>query len=348
VRLVVELRALPCKAAILCLFLARATDADAQAAPPPRVIVVAKVPRGALVERALPLIRGELAGEGLGAEMRDDEPQTTTVPAGAYGLLSLEANGSTTVIRAFAPGDSKPIVANVDAEEPEVDAEVLAVRAVETLRAAVLQFAQSHREALPDAVRGFAQLPKVPASAVAPAARPPRARPLTPSLQVFVGPEVAWHPRLAPSLGLQGGVIVGPTWGFVAAGVESTLYRSRVEANAGHADISRRALSLELGARFRLAQAWQISTTAGAGYASYAAEGKGEPGYVGVAVDHRSVIVLLGVGGAHYFTRALAVYLDFKGGVALDAPVVRIAGRETSTLDRPSFEVSSGALLGIF
>ena len=346
---VVEMRALLCRVASLLVFLALAAEARAQTTPPPRVIVVAPAPRAALVERALPLIRGELAGEGLGAEMRDDEPQTATVPEGVYGLLRLETNGSTMVIRAFAPGAPKPIVANVDSEEPGVDAEVLAVRAVETLRAAVLQFAQSHREDLPEAVRGFAQLPKAPAPASMPArAAPPPARPSTPALQVFLGPELAWHPHLLPSLGAQGGIIVGPRWGFVAAGVESTLYRSRVEADAGHADISRRALALEFGARLRLARVWQISASVGAGYASYVARGKGAPGYVGVDVDHRSVAALLAVGGAYYFGRACAVYLNFRGGLALDAPAVRIAGRDASTLDRPSVVVSSGALFGIF
>jgi hypothetical protein len=60
------------------------------------------------------------------------------------------------------------------------------------------------------------------------------------------------------------------------------------------------------------------------------------------------VVLSLAVGGAYYFGRALGVYLDIGGGVALDAPNVRIAGEDQSTLDRPSLVVSSGALVAIF
>jgi hypothetical protein len=355
VLLVVEMRALLCRVASVFLLLALVAAAEARASDPPRVLVVAPAPRSPVVERALPLIRGELAGVGLSAEMRDDEPQNTPTAQAVYGLLSLETNGSTTVIRAFAPGDPKPIVANVDADEAGVDAEVLAVRAVETLRAAVLQFAQAHQEGLPDAVRGFAQLQKAPvAPAPAPPRqrRPPRSQPArsqaAPALQAFLGPQLAWHPRLTPSVGAEGGLIVGPRWGFVGAAFESTLYRSRVSSSAGHANILRRALSLELGARFRLAQAWEISTRVGTGYADYAVTGKGNPGYVGVDLDHRALIASLAVGGAYYFGRALGVYLNFAGAVAFDAPVVQLATEDQSTLDHPSLTVSSGALLTLF
>jgi hypothetical protein len=357
------MRALLCRAASLCLLLAMPAEASAQSDPgviratppsaPPRVIVIVPAPRAAVIERALLLIRGELAGVGLGAEVREQAPAgVAPVSDGVYGVLSLEAIGSTTVIRAYAPGDAKPIVANVDADEAGVDAEVIAVRAVETLRAAVLQFAQAHQEGLPDAVRGFAQLPKAPAPA--PRAPPPRPRPpppaplQTPPLQVFFGPELTWQPRLLPSLGAQGGFILGPRWGFVALGFESTLYRSELSAPAGRAEISRRVLALQLGARFRLARNWEVTTRAGTGYASYAISGKPEPGYLGLAPSHGSLIVSAGVGAAYYFRRELGVYLNLAGGVALNAPIVRIAGDEASSLDRPSFAISSGALLGIF
>jgi hypothetical protein len=357
--LVVEMRALLCRVASVFLLLAQFAETEAQASDPPRVLVVAPTPRSSVVERALPLIRGELAGEGLSAEIRDDDPQKTPVPQAAYGLLSLETNGSTTVIRAFAPGDPKPIVANIDADDAGVDAEVLAVRAVETLRAAVLQFAQAHQEGLPDAVRGFAQLPKATATPAAPKPPPPpRPRPpaqprparsrTASTVQAFLGPELAAQPRLTPSVGAEGGLIVGPRWGFIGAAFESTLYRSRVSSSVGHADILRRALSLELGARFRVAQAWELSTRVGVGYADYAVKGKGTPGYVGVALDHRALVTSLALNGAYYFGRALGVYLSFAGAVALDAPVVQLAAKEQSTLDRPSLTVSSGALLTLF
>jgi hypothetical protein len=345
VRVVVEMRALLCRVASVFAWLAWASHASAS--PPPRVIVVARAPREPRIERALLLIRGELAGVGLSAEIRETPEESAPVSSDVYGLVSLEEQGAVTEIRAFAPGDPKPIVASVDSADADVDAEVIAVRAVETLRAAVLQFAQTHEAGLPDAVRGFAQLPEATRPEAHAPPQPPL-HPTTPALQGFLGPELAWHPHLMPSLGAQGGLIVGPRWGFVAASFESTLYRSRVNASAGHADIARRMLSLEFGARFRLARVWEVTTRAGAGYASYGVRGEAEPGYLAASVDHQSVVLSLAVGGAYYFGRALGVYLDVGGGVALDAPNVRIAGEDQSTLDRPSLVVSSGMLVAIF
>lgn len=325
---------------------------NANASAPPRVVVVARQPRDAQLERALLLIRGELAGVGLSAEILEAEPESADVAEGCYGLVSLDEQGSVTRIRAFAPGDPKPIVASVDAAESGVDAEVIAVRAVETLRAAVLQFAETHEAGLPDAVRGFAQLPKRPQATVTQAAPvqpgPRDEHPFLNTAQVYLGPELVLQPRLAPSLGVQGGLAAGPRWGFVAVGVESTLYDSVTKERAGQARISRRQFFLQLGGRFAMTRAWEVTTRAGVGYAMYSVNGKPEPGYVGVDLDHRSAVLSLAVGGAYYFARALGVYLDVTGGVALDAPELRIAGAEVGTLDRPSLSISSGVTLAVF
>jgi hypothetical protein len=332
------------------LLLVLGVEGEARADDAPRVLVVAQPPRAAVIDRALLLIRGELAGEGLAAEIVDEAPALAPPVEGVYGVLRLDASESTAVIRAFAPGDPKPIVANVDAGDAGMDAEVIAVRAVETLRAAVLQFAAGHRVGLPEAVRGFAQLPKLPATSPARRAPPPipAIPPRAPVAQLFLGPSLVFMPHLAPNFGARGGLVVGPRWGFVAVNVDSTLYRAEVRAAAGRADISHRALSLELGARFRLARVWEITTRVGAGYASYAVSGKAEPGFVGVDVDHASAIASLAFGGAYYVGRALAVYLNLTGTVALDAPNVRIANSDAAKLDQPSFGASSGMLVTLF
>jgi hypothetical protein len=351
---VVEMRAVLRSVASGVALLALASNARASSGAAPRVVVVAQPPRDARLERALLLIRGELAGVGLSAEILDAEPESADVAEGSYGLVSLEEQGTVTRIRAFAPGDPKPIVTSVDAAEAGVDAEVIAVRAVETLRAAVLQFAQTHEAGLPDAVRGFAQLPKraqaathhddgVPAQ---PTLRAPR--PSAPTAQLYIGPELVWQPRFLPNLGAQGGFAMGPRWGFVAVGLESTLYDSDESARAGHVRVSRRLFSVQFGGRFAMTRAWEVTTRAGIGYASYGVSGKPEPGYVGVDLAHHSAVLSLAVGGAYYVARAIGVYLNVAGGVALDAPELRVAGEEVSTLDRPSLSISSGVLATVF
>ncbi|HEY4104711.1 MAG TPA: hypothetical protein VGM44_12510 [Polyangiaceae bacterium] len=322
------------------------TPIAAHAAAEPHVIVVVPEPRSALTEQALLLIRGELIAVGLRAEIRADLPSSNALGDGAYGLLLLEDDGSETRISAAPPG-GESIVTSVDDRTAQADAEVIAVRAVETLRAAVLQYAKQHREGLPEVVSGFARLPKLEAAQTQP--HPPeRTTARTRWFELFVGPELTWQPRLTPNLGARAGFDLGPRWGFVAATFESTLYRFRADAAAGSAEISRRAFSLALGARFQPAKAWEISTRAGTGYAIYAAEGRAAPGFLGVSLHHMSPLALLGVGGAYYPLRSLAVYLDLSGAVALDAASVRIAGEERTALDRPSLEISSGAAICAF
>jgi hypothetical protein len=317
---------------------------SARAATRPHVIIVVPEPRSALIEQALLLIRGELIAVGLGAEIRGDLPSSTAASDGAYGSLQLEDDGTETRISAASPA-GEAIVTSVDDRTAEADAEVIAVRAVETLRAAVLQYAKQHREGLPEVVSGFARLPK---TEPAPTRPPERQAARVPWLQLFVGPELAWEPRLTPNLGARAGVDLGPRWGFVAAAFESTLYRFRADAAAGDAEISRRALSLALGARFQPVKSWEIGTRAGAGYAIYSVAGRAAPGFRAVSRDHASPLALLGVGAAYYPLPALGVYLDLGGAVALDAASVLIAGEERTTLDRPSLEISSGVAICLF
>ena len=136
---------------LICVLIAGPAAAD-----PVRVVVIRPEPSGPLLDEALIRIRGELSAVGLGVEIRAPDPET---PEGEptfgpldYGIVELRATESQIEIRAHAPGLDSPVVQTADPHHPGINAEVIAIRTVEALRAAMIQYArrkQARREALP-------------------------------------------------------------------------------------------------------------------------------------------------------------------------------------------------------
>jgi hypothetical protein len=307
----------------------------------------------ALLKEALVRAQGELAAVGLRAEVEiiDDASRAPPLPSDVYGLLALEQRPGAIVIHAWAPRATRPIEARVELSAPGVTAEVIAVRAVETLRAAMLQFAQTAGGDVPPAVRGFTRFTPEPAT---PAAKPPGPAPppadarLAPPLAFWAGPTVSLHAGTSPDLGAQLGVLVGPSFGFAAAAFETTVGDLHVQADEGGADVRRQTVWAQLGARFRPARAWEIATRAGLGYASFTIEGRGEAGYSGRSAKHGSPALMLGISGAYWATRSFGLYASVGGRLAFDAPTILIAENPVITLDRPSFVLSLGSSVGVF
>jgi hypothetical protein len=319
----------------------------------PRVVVTAPRGASALLQESLVRAQGELSAVGLAAdvELLEDAPVGQHPPpslrAGVYGLLELEQRGTLLWIHAWVPGATESIDARVNLAAPGMTSEVIAVRAVETLRAAMLQFAEAERGRVPDAVRGFTRFS---APADVPAPRTPRAEPSSrsPPLTFWAGPAVSLHAGVSPDLGAQLGLLVGPSHAFAAAAFETTLGDLHLVGDHGSADVRRQAVWLQLGVRFRPAGAWEIATRAGAGYAAFSINGDGDAGYRGAASTHGSLALMLGVSSVYWATRAFGLYGSVGGRVATDAPTIIIADEQVVTLDRPSFVVSLGASVGVF
>ena len=298
--------------------------------------------------------QGELAAGGLHAELEiisgagSGAERAQVLQRGVYGLLALEQQGSVIVIHAWAPHATRSIEARVDSSAAGVTAEVVAVRAVETLRAAMLQFAQTARGDVPPAVRGFTRFTPEPEPAAPPPAPPPPPPLSAPPLAFWAGPAVSLHAGTSPDLGAQLGVLVGPRFGFAAAAFETTLSDLRLDAEHGSADVRRQAVWAQLGARFRPGRAWEVATRAGVGYAAFAIEGQGEAGYSGRSAKHGSLAFMLGVSGAYWATRSFGLYASVGGRLATDAPTIRVADKPVITLDRPSFVLSLGTSVGVF
>jgi hypothetical protein len=317
-----------------------------------RVVVAAPSDASPLLREALVRAQGELAAVGLDARLQLVDVATgessPRLARDVYGLLAFEERAATLTIHAWAPRADQPIVATVKLGEPGVNAEVIAVRAVETLRAAMLEFAQTARGDVPAVVRGFTRFEPEPERAPPPAAPRWRSLRLAPPLAFWAGPAVSLHAGGSPDLGAQFGVLVGPSFGFAAAAFESTLGNLRLQAAHGSAEVRRQAVWAQLGARFRPARAWEIATRAGVGYAAFSITGSGDAGYRGKQATHGSLAFMLAISGTYWATRSFGLYTSVGGRVATDAPSIVIAEQPVITLDRPSFVISLGANVGLF
>jgi len=316
----------------------------------PNTVLVSSNTSDARMTRALILIRGELSAFGLDVQVRIAE--TADVPPSLTETserLNLDVKEGVVVVRVFAAGTQVPLVESVDFDGPEVTAEVIAVRAVEALRAARLLPSQAPRVAPP-------KPPPSPSSAERARTSPPQTVPQpaaaserpVPTLQLWLGPTLVQNSQGLPQLSGRAAVLAGPRWGFVALGAESSISRPEFTGKAGSAHISRRNLFLQLGARVRLHHAWEVSARGGVSYLHYAASGVAQPGYLEQDLEHGTGAVSVSFGGAYYFARAFGVYLDVSGLAAFDAARVRLGDENVVTLDRPSLALGTGVVLGAF
>lgn len=310
------------------------------------------------------------------SESSSDAPR---LPTDVYGLLVLEQREGTIIIHAWAPHATASLDARVDLNAPGVTAEVLAVKAVETLRAAMLQFARRERGAVPEAVRGFTKLPseeaatdpapppKPPSPPAPPKSPPPEPEPepaepppdepgpiatgrlgAAAPLGAWLGPQVALEPGAGASVGGQLGLLVGPQWGFAAVVFDTSFGRLELDAAEGDAKVQRRALTLQLGGRLQPARACELFARAGVGYAAFDVRGRGEEGFRGLHVTHESFTLQTNAGVSWWLTRTFGLYASLGAVLAFDAPSVRIAGHRAATLDHPSLSLSLGATAATF
>jgi len=315
-------------------------------------VIVSSNSSDARMARALVLIRGELSALGLDVQVRvADAADAPPSASESSDRLSLEVKEGVIVVRVFASKSEAPLVESVDLDGPDVSAEVIAVRAVEALRAARLLPSQAQRDAAPVPAAKHPPAEKPPAAEERPAGEHPSAALLPPSipiLQFELGPTFVQHARGFPQPNAHAALLVGARWGFVALGAESSLAGLAFERTAGSARVSRRTLFLQLGARVRVHRAWELNARGGLGYLHYAAEGTAEPGYLARDLQHDTGALSFSLGAAYYFARGFGVYLDVRGLAAFDAARIRLDNEDVVTLDGPSLALGAGALLGAF
>jgi hypothetical protein len=320
-----------------------------------RVLIVTSRESTALLDEGLVRVRGELAALGLATDLRlegDAGSEAKEAAQGFEGALVFERFGDWLRIQAWNPAAPAPVTQWIDASDPSVDAEVIAVRAVEALRAALLPY-----------LRSRAKLP-APRAGDTPREQPPA--PVVPQLPPHtLEPLPARHTRLhqgsfwiGPALGFDLGTNVihlGGQLGFSygtptllgAVRVEATRAELPVRAEAGEVQVTRFALLLDGRLKAPLMEQLDAHVALGGGAVHHRVRGIAGPGYSGQNAGHTSLSLLFELGAHYWFAPRIGAYLSASATLATDAPVVRMDRRPIATLGRPEIAFSSGMVLGL-
>jgi hypothetical protein len=351
--------------ALICALVALPAFAD-----PVRVIVIRPEPSGQLLDEALIRIRGELSAVGLGVEIRapdpeDPEGEPTFGPLD-YGVVELRTTDSLIEIRAHAPGLDSPVVQSADPQHPGINAEVIAIRTVEALRAAMIQYArrkQARKEALPKPVSGFTKLeqPEEEEPEASPPPKPatehkapaPAPAPISPSASAgfewslwFGGNALVDAPAEVASLGAQGAFFLGRSFYRLGVVADQTALAGHVDEAEGEVWIRRTAVSGRFDMDLKLVSSSFVFVGVGAGAAKYAFESVAAPGFVSNDGSHVSALVSAELGIAAWFFRNAGAFAGARVDAATDAPELLFAARNVAHLDQPSFVFSLGVMVG--
>jgi hypothetical protein len=350
---------------LICALVACAAWAE-----PVRVVVLRPEPPGPLLEEALIRIRGELSTVGLGVEVRSPAPDELEAPPSFgpldYGVVELRVVDSQIEIRAHAPGLDSPVVQTADPEHPGINAEVIAIRTVEALRAAMIQYARrkkSRNEALPKPVSGFTKLeepeaeeapkpappPPTPREEPRPRGSLPDARRSSAGLEWSLwlgGNALVDFPSRVTSLGAQGAFFVGRSFYRVGLLADRTALGGRIDEFEGQVSIRRTALTGRFDLELDLVSTAFAFGGVGAGAADYRFETVAAPGFVSSDGHHLSALLSAELGLGAWFFENGGAFASARLDVATDAPELFFAARDIARLDQPSLVFSAGVMVG--
>ena len=325
--------------------LALATVATSQVALASTVLLVRPPNSSSVTSEALIRMHGELASGGFDVSF-------ATAVAGVDGRASLEMLASGPGVDAVVAiqGETAPDAIDVwvvdhlsgrsvvrhTPYQPrgERDAEVLAIRAIELLRASLLEVD----------IAGVAPPPRpaLVASAQAAGAVPGEGS----RFGLEVGASVVMSfdglgPAVLPQLGGQG--VLAP-WCVVQARVAGLGTGARLGATEGTGEVAQQFGLAGLGLRWRPRKGLRPVVTLAAGALHVSAEGRAAWPYVGQTASRWSFLADAGAG--------LHLALGARHEVAVEAhlqlaepyPVFRVVGADTATAGRPSFLLTLAVL----
>jgi len=243
---------------------------------------------------------------------------------------------------------------------------VVAIRAVESLRAAMLPYARSARERereIPESVSGFTRLepepepeskvepepptrPERPSDPlVPPASSTPDRRPM--SLSLWVGPNFTSDPDAsATSMGAQAGIYLGKHWYFAGASLRSSISPTAIRSPAGRAEIQRLSALGQLRGKLDVGDNSAVALQLGGGLIYYSVDGEAEQGFEGRSTSHHSPVFNAEFLAAQWFFEQFGAYLSIDGSFASDAPSIRLGEEAVAKLQQPSISGSIGVVIG--
>jgi hypothetical protein len=322
------------------LLLAPALPDSAWAAPA-RVVILHTAAASPGARRCLSLIRDELAAGGFEVATVDAGPardpfsladamRAQRAAVAAIGLLGDPETAQAELwILDRIGGSAEVRRIPVPSENPERVAEVLAIRAIEALRASALKLLiESSR--LPPA--------PTPAAVVTPARAADEPAPrrhfvaLETGLSLLASPgelDPAAVPLARLRIAVAGPIVARLT----IAGLGT---RPRLETSRGTATITQAMSLCELGVVFRRDRRLAPALTLGGGVLRVGSDAYGTAPYLGQRDERWAALVGAGAGLVATFGGRLALALEVHVLIASPYPVVRFADWEVATLARPA------------
>ncbi len=317
------------------------------------------------VGEALLRIQAELRAVGFGVRLVDGTASEGALPA-PVGRLLLIRTGNTVQILAHGASPDAPLTQQVDLSRTSSTAEVVAIRAVEALRAALVQSLRdkSLRDGeVADAVLTFTQWSEARRE---PSADPEPAQALSaekavPHENAEEAPVVpargshAWLLALGPllqkpapdaSFAAGAELLILRTFGlaYVGAGVDGSLSPARWRTERGTIEAREASLLVRGGVALPCSSplVCRLGVGFGVRHTSFIATPSGET--KSEAAEHSSALAeadsLLG----YFVNDTTGVLLHGRLGAALDAPSLRAGAERADSWGRPSYGVAlSGA-----
>lgn len=262
------------------------------------------------------------------------------------GRIELSASGSGLQILASAASDRLRIQQLVSPPYP--DAEVLAIRAVESLRAALLQALRDGTlqpsKASP-ATRGFASNSsdsgsEAPTASPAPITEDSKAPLLSQPHPAEQGaqPEVEAHLAALPTLvgwghgqlaaAIEGRGILSYGSASLGALMEGSVYPAKRSTREGNLELRHFSLFVRPGWAFRWGSRWQIHVGAAVGLNQIRFSSEGVSGVQGKQDVHSSFALLGDLSLAHFSKHGLGLLAAVKVGGLLNTPTLIGSGSE--------------------
>ncbi len=353
----------------------------------PRVRIQRPLQGDELIDVAVVRILGELSAVGLDVEvLHRGVPERGVVPPledGTYGMLAVRREQQWIELDTWAPDGGAAYTQRLDASDPQTTAEVIAVRAVEALRAKWLEYAELSNTALPSEVEQLTvQAPPPepepePKSEPAPPAAPPtpeQPRPAPPettpvadapdpqrvelpptpkfdtgrwTVQLLLGPNLTLEGEAGSNIGLQGGALLGTSGLHVGVSIHSSLQRPEVSAAVGRAEIDRtRYLGMVRG-ELELGRSATAYGMVGVGVARFAINGTktgGEELEARDALFHRLCGSLQG-GSVLWLTQSFGLFGEAEVSGLAEQMVIRMDEQAVHTFGTPTAAFGMGILL---
>jgi len=327
------------------------------ASPPSRIVVLLRVTTSdGVTTEATARVNGELKAAGFDVAivpLSSDDAKRELESAGrelnalaAFAIFVRPFDGGTSVAEIWVSDRIRQTIVIQRAVLHETDrdreSEILAVRAVELLKANLADFWTPTSPPPEPSPPTQGVLPVFPVPE--PKARAPFASGLGAGLgaamtESFGAAGVTWSPDAMVSYGWPQGFSVRAS--FVGLGPAATL-----SATNGSASVEQQLAILDAVKTWWPRSALVPFAIAGAGAQHVHVAGVGNPPYQGHTSDAWSLLTTVGVGVAIPVVSTLSIVVQGRGVAAWSSAVVQIAGTEVGRLGGPSLE-ADGELFGV-